>query len=86
MPEVGDEERADFSPGAALRSARVARGLSVEEVAHALKLAPRQIEAIEADAFDRLRGLTFARGFVRNYARHLGLDAEPLVAAIVSDV
>ena len=86
MPQVGDDERAGFSPGAALRGARVARGLSVEEVAHALKLAPRQIEAIEADAFDQLRGLTFARGFVRNYARHLGLDAEPLVAAIVSDV
>lgn len=86
MPQVGDDGHAGFSPGAALRGARVARGLSVEEVAHALKLAPRQIEAIEADAFDRLRGLTFARGFVRNYARHLGLDAEPLVAAIVADV
>jgi len=85
MSRVEDDERVGFSPGAALRGARVARGLSIEEVAHALKLAPRQIEAIEADAFDQLRGLTFARGFVRNYARHLGLDAEPLVGAIVAD-
>lgn len=72
-----------FSPGAVLRSAREARGLSIDEVAHALKLAKRQIEAIEADAFDQLRGLTFARGFVRNYARYLGIDPEPLLGAIV---
>lgn len=85
-PIYDDGEGPGFSPGAVLRGARESRGLSIEDVAHALKLAPRQVEAIEADAFEQLRGLTFARGFVRNYARYLGLDAEPLVAAIVPDV
>lgn len=72
-----------FSPGRILSNARRARGLSIEDVAQALKLAPRQVEAIEVDAFDQLRGLTFARGFVRNYARYLGVDPAPLLDAIV---
>lgn len=71
-----------MSPGFVLRQAREARGLSIEDVAQALKLAVRQVEAIEEDAFDRLRGLTFARGFVRNYARMLDIDPQPLLDAI----
>lgn len=69
-------------PGDALRAAREMRGLSVGDVAQALKLAPRQVEAIETNAFAELRGATFARGFVRNYARFLGLDPQPLLQAI----
>lgn len=81
MVESAYEE--GFSPGRVLSHARQVRGLSIEDVAHALKLAPRQVEAIEVDAFDQLRGLTFARGFVRNYARFLGIDSVPLLDAIV---
>lgn len=80
---IGSPSHAAFSPGGILSNARQLRGLSIGDVAHALKLAPRQVEAIEADAFDQLRGLTFARGFVRNYARHLGIDPDPLLEAIV---
>lgn len=71
--------------GAALRSAREARGESVRDAAHALKLSPRQIEAIELERFDQLPGPAFVRGFVRNYARYLGIDAEPLVAGLRRD-
>ncbi|MEY3202105.1 MAG: hypothetical protein RIR70_1655, partial [Pseudomonadota bacterium] len=71
-------------PGAVLRAERESRGYSIDDVAVALKLAPRQVEAIEADDFDALRGQTFARGFVKNYARLFGLDPEPLVARIKS--
>lgn len=80
---AGNPEPERFSPGRVLGNARHARGLSIEDVAHALKLAPRQVEAIEVDAFEQLRGLTFARGFVRNYARYLGIDPAPLLDAIV---
>ena len=80
---IGLRSDQGFSPGGILGDARRQRGLSIADVAHALKLAPRQVEAIEADAFDRLLGLTFARGFVRNYARYLGIDPEPLLDAIV---
>jgi cytoskeleton protein RodZ len=71
--------------GASLRSAREARGESVLDAAHALKLAPRQIEAIELERFDQLPGPAFVRGFVRNYARYLGIDAEPLLAGLRRD-
>lgn len=74
------------SPGAVLRRARESRGLDIEDVAQALKLSPRQIAAIEADAFDQLNGVTFARGFVRNYARLLDIDPSPLLLGIGANV
>ena len=70
------------SPGAQLRRAREARGESVHEVAFALKLSPRQVDALERDDFDALPGLAFLRGFMRNYARYVGLDATPLLDAV----
>jgi cytoskeleton protein RodZ len=70
------------SPGARLRAARESRGHSIEEVAYALKLTPKQVAAIEQDSFELLPGATFARGFVRNYARIMSLDAAPLLAAL----
>lgn len=69
-------------PGAILRRGREARGLGVDDVAAALKLTPRQIRAIEAEDFASLNGKTFARGFVRNYARVLELDPAPLLAVL----
>jgi cytoskeleton protein RodZ len=68
--------------GAELQRVREARGLALSEVAQQLKFAPRQLEALEQDRFDLLPGGTFARGMVRNYARLLGIDPEPLVQRI----
>ena len=59
--------------------AREAQGLAIDDVAQSLKFAPRQIEFLEQERFDRLPGPTIARGMVRNYARLLKLDPEPLV-------
>ncbi|MHB8787038.1 MAG: RodZ domain-containing protein [Thauera sp.] len=73
---------APSSPGAQLRRAREARGESIHEVAFALKLSPRQVEALERDDFGALPGMAFVRGFMRNYARYAGLDAAPLLAAV----
>ena len=70
------------SPGTVLRGAREARGESVGEVAFALKLSPRQIDAMENDDFAALPGMAFVRGFMRNYARYLGIDAAPLLEAV----
>jgi cytoskeleton protein RodZ len=66
-------------PGARLRAAREAAGLSLEQVAQQLKLAPRQVRALEEEDFAQLPGRTFARGFVRNYARLLNLDGDDLL-------
>jgi cytoskeleton protein RodZ len=61
---------------------RQARGTSIAEVAAALKMSPRQIEAIENEDFSRLSGATFVRGFIRNYARLLKIDVAPVLAAL----
>lgn len=71
-----------LGPGAALKSARERAGLSLDAAAQQLKLAPRQVRALEDEDFERLPGRTFVRGFVRNYARLLHLDGDALVATL----
>ncbi len=71
---------ADASLGRCLAAAREARGLSVADVAQAIKFSPRQIEAIEGDDFDKLPGATIIRGFIRSYAKLLRLDSASLLA------
>ncbi|MEW6253120.1 MAG: RodZ domain-containing protein [Planctomycetota bacterium] len=73
-------EAGQASVGTLLREAREAREMSVDDVAARLRLMQRQIELIEADDFDGLGRPVFARGFVRNYARLLGMDPAPLLA------
>jgi cytoskeleton protein RodZ len=70
------------SPGRQLAAARQARGMTVTEVALRLKFAPRQIEALEADRYDVLRGPAMVRGMIRAYAKLLGADAGPLLDAL----
>ncbi|HQU78492.1 MAG TPA: helix-turn-helix domain-containing protein [Azonexus sp.] len=65
--------------GARLRVAREMRQMSVDEVAQALKLGPRQVVALESGNWQGLPGQTFVRGFVRNYARLLQIDPAPLM-------
>lgn len=66
--------------GERLRAAREALGLDVATVAASLKLSKRQIDALEAGDWSKLPGNTFIRGFVRNYARVVQLDADLLLA------
>ncbi len=65
--------------GARLRAAREERGWSISDVGGRLRLTARQIGAIEAEDFAGLGQPVFARGFVRNYARLLGLDPDELL-------
>ena len=80
------EEVADYmsptalSPGQRLAKIREEQGLTVADVAAKLRLAPRQIAALEAGDFARLPGHATVRGFVKNYARLLQIDQEPLLA------
>ena len=80
-PAQADPPASD-GPGARLRAAREAAGLSLDQVAQQLKLAPRQVRALEDEDFAQLPGRTFARGFVRNYARLLNLDGDDLLALL----
>ena len=70
------------SAGARLREAREAAGLSIDAVAQQLKLAPRQVKALEEDDFAQLPGRTFIRGFMRNYARLVRLDPDAVLATL----
>ena len=70
--------------GAELARAREAAGLSLEEAARQLRFAPRQLDALERGALDRLPGGAAVRGMVRSYARLLRIDAEPLVAQLAA--
>ncbi len=66
-------------PGELLRQARADLRLSLEDVAQRLRLAPRQITAIENDDFAHLPGPTYVRGYLRSYAQLLGLAPEPVL-------
>ena len=65
--------------GDELRQAREAAGLQLNEVAERTKIRPGILNDIEADAHDRLPALTYSLGFVKAYARTVGLD--PVAAA-----
>jgi cytoskeleton protein RodZ len=67
------------NPGASLQVGREAKGLSTAEAAASLRLPEKILIHLEAGRFENLPGDTFARGYVRSYARLLGLDANQLV-------
>jgi len=70
----------DGGVGAALRAARESLGLAVEDIAQATRVRAAHIAAIEAFELDALPSRPFAVGFVRAYARSLGLEPEAVVA------
>jgi cytoskeleton protein RodZ len=71
-------------PGAQLKAAREAKGLTVDEVAESLRLHTRQIAALERDDYGYFCAPVFVIGYVRNYARLLDMDPEPLLAGLGS--
>lgn len=73
-------------PGAQLAAQRQVLGWSIEQVSDQLKLAPRQVLAIEQDNYEALPGLAVTRGFIRAYAKLLKLEAAPLLALMTQDV
>jgi cytoskeleton protein RodZ len=81
-----DETTLDMlTVGEQLTQARKAMQLSIVDIAQHLKLSPQQIERLENNDFATL-GAVFSRGFVRLYARHVGLNADELVAAMAGNL
>lgn len=66
--------------GENLRRERELRGVSLREIADATKISVRFLQALEGDRLDVLPGGLFRRTFVRQYAKHVGLDPERMVA------
>lgn len=71
--------------GSFLASARAAAGLSIEEVSGATKVKVAHLQAIEEMRADLLPALPYTIGFVKAYARHLGLDADAVAARFKED-
>ncbi|QGU32559.1 RodZ domain-containing protein [Thermochromatium tepidum] len=69
------------TPGRRLRALRESRKLDIERVAAQLHLQRHVVEAIEGDQYERLPAPVFVIGYIKNYARLLGTDSTPLVAA-----
>lgn len=66
-------------PGAEFAAAREAKGLDVQDVANALNFSASHIMAIEEGRLDALPSRVFALGYLRAYARHVGLDENKAV-------
>lgn len=67
--------------GEMLAAARSAKKLTQQDVSNKLRFSVKQIDALENNAFDMLPDAMITRGFIRNYARLLEIDAEPLLAS-----
>lgn len=68
------------SVGETLRRERLRKEMGLEQISRETKISARLLEAIEKDQFELLPGGVFAKSFVRQYARFLGLDEEEMAA------
>lgn len=84
---VAEETRDNTtSVGEILKKAREANGQTVEDIAGRLHLRPSLVRDIEADKFDSISSATYTRGYVRNYARILGVDEDEVMDALARQV
>jgi hypothetical protein len=65
-----------FELGRSLHEARVRRGLELAQVAAETRIRTRYLRALEEERFERIPGSVYAKGFLRAYADHLGLDSQ----------
>lgn len=72
--------------GRILRDARLARGLSLGDIEQATRINRLYLEALEGARFEVIPAPVYARGFMRSYARYLGMDPETAVDTIPKDL
>ncbi len=72
------------SVGQFLRQRREERRMSIAEVARATRVPASSVERIEADQFDELPAEVFVRGFLKSYARVVGIEEEEVLARYTS--
>jgi len=89
MDECGPSLASDVPPvvnemdvGAELRAKRKSVGLSKADVAQELRIDVEQVHGLENNQYEGLSSAVFVKGYVRNYARLVGLDPAPLIVAI----
>ena len=80
MPEHDPQSYAELASfGEELKREREIRGISLKEIADATKISKRFLEAIERNDHKTLPAPVFTRGFIREYARYLGLNCDEIV-------
>lgn len=80
MPDPNPQPYSELATfGEELRREREIRGISLKEISDATKISKRFLEAIERNEHRTLPAPVFTRGFVREYARYLGLNTEDIV-------
>ena len=72
------------SVGKYLKHAREERGMSLSEVARMTRIPVSALNRIETDQFDELPGEVFVRGFLKSYARAVGLEMDDVLARYTS--
>src|ERR1700682_4477225 len=70
--------------GERLRRERELRGITLEEISGSTKISKRHLQALEEEDFDALPGGIFNKGFVRAYARYVGIDEEQAVTDYIA--
>lgn len=70
-----------LSPGAQLREAREAAGLTLDELSARLRMTGNKLELLERDEYDRLPSALYVRGYIRNACKELAVDPEPVLKA-----
>ncbi len=76
---IGADAGAAATAGAMIRTAREQRGLHIAALAAAIKVPQRKLEALEADRYDELPDMTFARALAQTVCRSLKVDAQPVL-------
>ena len=75
------DDMGTIGPGRYLLQARQNKKLRIEDVAFELRLIPSQVTALEDDDYSRMPEVTYVRGYLRNYARLLGLSPDEILLA-----
>lgn len=83
-PWEAQADRESVSFGQWLRRQREMRGVDLREIADITKISLRYLQALERDQFDVLPAPIFARGFLREYAKYVGLDPDEVVNSYLS--
>ncbi len=80
-----DQDRPQLTFGRYLQSIRLAKGIELDTVAAATRIAPRILAFIEAEDHDQLPAEVFVKGFLRAYARQVGADGDDVVARYLAE-
>ena len=81
IPTMNEDAPTHLGPGGLLRAARESAGVNLRDICAQLHLDERTINALEHDDFENLPTSTFVRGYLRGYARLLGVPVGPVMEA-----